>query len=137
MAKFEYTPEMVADLANKYTARRDNGERNAVILRDLAEDYEGLTVRSLRAKLMIEKVYVKDTEAEKAENAKDPKPAKERRTKSMVAVSILTDLGLNVKMADDLAKAKADTLEAIFAAVREITKEPEAAEEVAEEVAEG
>lgn len=128
MAKFEYTPEMVATLAEKYTERREAGERNAVILKDLAEDYEGLTVRSLRAKLMIEKVYVKDTEAEKAENAKDPKPKAEKRTKAMVAVAILTDLGINVKMAEDLAKAKADTLEALFQAVRELKAEPEAAE---------
>lgn len=126
MAKFEYTEEVVNALVDAYTTRREAGERNAGLLKELAEDYDGLTVRSLRAKLMAEKAYIKDTEDEKA-SATEKNGGKAEKaprvTKGMVAVAILDRLGLNASMADDLAKARADTLDALFAAVNTLTVE--------------
>lgn len=137
--KFEYTKEILADLVERYAEKRNAGELNKDILAELVKDYEGLNVRSLRAKLMVEKVYIKDTDAEKAKVAeareaeKGNKEKGEKVTKKMVAVAILNDLGADVALAEDLAKAKADTLAVIFNAVRELVK-AEDAEETAEAV---
>jgi bacterioferritin (cytochrome b1) len=128
MAKFIYTEDLVNRFKAEYTEMRDAGELNPNVLATIVEgevDAEGteLSVASLRAKLMIEDVYVKDTDAEKeairairdAEKAASPK--KDRVTKAMVASKIVTKMGIDARLAEDLARVKRSTLDAILAVV--------------------
>lgn len=109
MAKFDWTNIDVDALKAEYVERREAGESNAAILADLTEKYGIGSERRLRGKLMVEQVYVKDTDAEKAarEMAK-PKDRKPRVTKAMLAAEIVEKLGFG--KADDFAKLTKDTL---------------------------
>lgn len=114
-----YTTEILDAIKATYTANRTAGRKNMDILAELAAEYE-TTIPSIRTKLMLEKVYVKDTDAEKATKGDKPKAAKEKgETKLQKAKRITTKLNMKAELAEDVAKMKAETLDALIVALAE------------------
>lgn len=115
-----YPVEMLDTIKAEYAERREAGEANATILADLSAKFDR-SVPSIRTKLMVEKVYVKDTEGEKEEKAsakipkadKAPKVTKLDRAKAFLAKLEVADP--TGELAKDLSKVKAATLDALKA----------------------
>ena len=135
----KYTDEMVAFIANEYTVRRDAGELNRDILEALivavANEFDvEVNAASLRAKLNSTRnedetfVYRKDTDAEKEIlGARKGTPGKVAKvTKRDIALQILKAVGADVELAEDLSRAKADTLKALAEALYTLVANAEA-----------
>ena len=103
-----YTDEQTVEMVERYEAAENDAEREAVV-NELAADF-GKTVRSIRAKLVREKVYIKKTYKTKT----GAKP----ETKDAIVEEIANALGVASDQLGGLEKATKKALELIRGTLR-------------------
>lgn len=110
-----YTDEMTTDIVEAYNDAETDAERETVV-QELAEKH-GRTVRSIRAKLVREGVYIAKTYKNK--NGKKPE------TKEDIVTAIAKVMNVTVDALNGLEKATKPTLNLLRERVRTVAESEE------------